>query len=73
MVVRLGAGLGLAERGLLRGVCRFDERLLSRLLGDEVRLRSCMAEGDGSCVFAALRREGGEGGGVDGPAPGSAR
>ncbi|NLG07803.1 MAG: hypothetical protein GX560_00915 [Deinococcales bacterium] len=54
-------------------MCRFDERLLSRLLGDEVRLRSCMAEGDGSCVFAALRREGGEGGGVDGPAPGSAR
>ncbi|HZW99883.1 MAG TPA: helix-turn-helix domain-containing protein [Trueperaceae bacterium] len=35
-----------------RAVCRFDEKLLSRLLGDEVRLTSCMALGDGSCVFA---------------------
>ena len=38
-----------------RAVCRFDERLLSRLLGDEVRLTSCMALGDGACVFASLR------------------
>ena len=37
-----------------RIVCRFDERLLSRLLGDSVRLTACMAEGDGSCVFARL-------------------
>ncbi len=35
-----------------RAVCRFDERLLSRLLGEEVRLTSCMALGDPSCVFA---------------------
>ena len=37
-----------------RIVCRFDERLLSRLLGETVSLTSCMAEGDGSCVFAQL-------------------
>lgn len=37
-----------------RLVCRFDERLLSRLLGRPVGLTSCMAEGDGSCVFARL-------------------
>jgi len=37
-----------------RSVCRFDEALLSKLLGDEVRLSACMAEGDGSCVFASL-------------------
>lgn len=37
-----------------RAVCRFDEKLLSRLLGDEVRLTSCMALGDGSCVFAKV-------------------
>lgn len=37
-----------------RAVCRFDERLLSLLLGDAVHLTSCMAEGQGSCVFAAL-------------------
>ncbi|MCO5174585.1 MAG: hypothetical protein M9914_10385 [Trueperaceae bacterium] len=41
-----------------RAVCRFDERLLSRLLGTEVRLTSCMAEGQRSCVFAD--RAGGE-------------
>lgn len=41
-----------------RAVCRFDERLLSRLLGTEVRLTSCMAEGQRSCVFAQ-RAEGG--------------
>src|SRR5690606_7354928 len=35
-----------------RAVCRFDERLLSRLLGEQVRLTSCMALGDGACVFA---------------------
>jgi len=35
-----------------RAVCRFDERLLSRLLGAPVRLTSCMALGDGACVFA---------------------
>lgn len=35
-----------------RAVCRFDEKLLSALLGDEVRLTSCMALGDGSCVFS---------------------
>lgn len=39
-----------------RAVCRFDEALLSRLLGSEVRLTACMAEGDGSCVFASLQR-----------------
>lgn len=39
-----------------RAVCRFDERLLSRLLGEQVQLTSCMAEGEGSCVFAALAR-----------------
>ncbi len=37
-----------------RAVCRFDEKLLSRLLGDEVRLTSCMALGDGACVFAGI-------------------
>ena len=37
-----------------RVVCRFDEALLSRLLGVDVRLSACMAEGDGSCVFARL-------------------
>lgn len=37
-----------------RAVCRFDERLLSRLTGAKVRLTSCMAEGDGTCVFAQL-------------------
>lgn len=36
-----------------RAVCRFDERLLSRLLGAPVRLTSCMALGDGACAFAA--------------------
>lgn len=41
-----------------RAVCRFDERLISRLLGAEVRLTSCMAEGGGSCVFAALVERG---------------
>ena len=35
-----------------RAVCRFDERLLSRLLGEQVRLTLCMALGDGACVFA---------------------
>lgn len=39
-----------------RAVCRFDERLLSRLLGETVTLTSCMAEGEGSCVFAQLAR-----------------
>lgn len=39
-----------------RAVCRFDERLLSLLLGTEVRLSSCMADGAGSCVFTKLRR-----------------
>ncbi len=37
-----------------RSVCRFDERLLSLLLGKDVRLTSCMADGEGSCIFAAL-------------------
>lgn len=37
-----------------RAVCRFDEKLLSRLLGDGVLLSSCMAEGDGACVFSRL-------------------
>lgn len=37
-----------------RIVCRFDERLLSSLMGASVSLTSCMAEGDGSCVFARL-------------------
>lgn len=37
-----------------RAVCRFDERLLSLLLGKSVHLTSCMAEGQGSCVFAKL-------------------
>jgi predicted ArsR family transcriptional regulator len=37
-----------------RAVCRFDERLISLLLGTEVRLTSCMADGEGSCAFAAL-------------------
>lgn len=37
-----------------RAVCRFDERLLSRLTGSEVRLDHCMAEGQGSCVFGRL-------------------
>ncbi len=41
-----------------RAVCRFDERLLSRLLGREVRLSACMALGDGACVFGDLRAEG---------------
>lgn len=35
-----------------RAVCRFDERLVSLLLGSEVKLTSCMAEGERSCVFA---------------------
>lgn len=35
-----------------RAVCRFDERLVTLLLGTEVKLTSCMAEGEGSCVFA---------------------
>lgn len=35
-----------------RAVCRFDERLVTLLLGTEVKLTSCMAEGDRSCVFA---------------------
>lgn len=39
-----------------RAVCRFDERLLSLLLGKEVRLTSCMADGERSCAFAALAR-----------------
>lgn len=39
-----------------RAVCRFDERLLSLLLGTEVRLASCMAEGQRSCVFADRAR-----------------
>lgn len=37
-----------------RAVCRFDEKLLSRLLGAGVLLTSCMAEGDGACVFGRL-------------------
>lgn len=37
-----------------RAVCRFDEALLSTLLGADVRLTACMAEGEGSCVFARL-------------------
>lgn len=37
-----------------RAVCRFDERLLSRLLGDTVRLSHCMADGDDRCAFSRL-------------------
>lgn len=37
-----------------RAVCRFDERIISTMLGSEIRLTSCMAEGQGSCVFAQL-------------------
>lgn len=37
-----------------RAVCRFDEKLLSRLLGEKVLLQSCMAEGDAECVFSRL-------------------
>ncbi len=39
-----------------RAVCRFDEKLLSRLLGEKVLLQSCMAEGDEACVFSRLVR-----------------
>jgi len=39
-----------------RAVCRFDERLISLLLGTEVRLTSCMADGEGSCAFASLAK-----------------
>lgn len=38
-------------------VCKFDEKLLSRLLGNKVLLSSCMAEGDGSCVFSKFATE----------------
>ena len=40
-----------------RVVCRFDEKLLSRLLGTPVLLTNCMAEGDGSCAFSRLASE----------------
>ncbi len=39
-----------------RAVCRFDEKLLSRLLGEKVLLKTCMAEGDETCVFSQLVR-----------------
>lgn len=42
-----------------RAVCRYDERLLSRLLGRDVRLHECMADGRRACVF---RPEGTSGG-----------
>lgn len=35
-------------------VCRFDERLVTLLLGHEVHLTSCMVEGEGACVFSRL-------------------
>ncbi len=41
-----------------RAVCRFDERLVSLLLGTEVQLTSCMADGEGSCAFADLSKSG---------------
>ena len=37
-----------------RAVCRFDERLVSLLLGEPLGLTSCMADGESSCVFARL-------------------
>ena len=41
-----------------RAVCRFDERLVSLLLGEPLGLTSCMADGGASCVFARLARGG---------------
>lgn len=38
-------------------VCKFDEKLLSRLLGAKVLLSSCMAEGDGMCAFSRFATE----------------
>jgi predicted ArsR family transcriptional regulator len=38
-------------------VCKFDEKLLSLLLGSNVLLSHCMAEGDGSCVFSRFVTE----------------
>ena len=37
-----------------RAVCRYDERLLSTLLGYEVRLGACMQDGANGCAFAAV-------------------
>ncbi len=37
-----------------RAVCRYDERLLSSLLGYEVRLGACMQDGANGCAFAAV-------------------
>ena len=34
-----------------RAVCRFDTRLLSNLLGEDVDLTHCMADGERTCTF----------------------
>lgn len=34
-----------------RAVCRFDTRLLSNLLGEDVELTHCMADGERTCTF----------------------
>lgn len=39
-----------------RAVCRYDERLLSGLLGYEVRLGRCMQDGANGCAFVARSR-----------------
>lgn len=35
-----------------RAVCRYDQVLLHRLLGDQVHQQSCITEGTAACVFA---------------------
>lgn len=41
-----------------RAVCRYDDRLLSLLLGEEVQRTCCMADGDARCEFLVARGAG---------------
>ena len=52
-----------------RAVCRYDERLLSALLGYGVRLGGCMQDGANGCTFATVV----QGTDADPPAPGPHR
>lgn len=51
-----------------RAVCRYDERLLSTLLGYGVRLAGCMQDGADGCTFATVLE-----GDANRPAPGPHR
>lgn len=43
-----------------RAVCRYDEKLLTALLGSDVKLVGCIQDGDNTCTFARIDTDAGE-------------